>query len=65
MALKCGAQRMPRMDYPEARREAEIKRMRAVIAKITAKNLELKMRFEVGRLVPSTDGDEGSCDADR
>jgi hypothetical protein len=53
------------MDYPEARREAEIKRMRAVIAKITAKNLELKMRFEVGRLVPSTDGDEGSCDADR
>jgi transposase-like protein len=65
VALKRDAQRTPRKDDPEARHKAEIERMRAVIAEITAENLELKKRFEVGRLIPSTGGDEGSRDADR
>ena len=33
-------------DDPEARHKAEIDRMRAVIAEITAENLELKKEFE-------------------
>jgi transposase len=42
VALKRDAQRKPRKDDPEARRKAEMQRMRAVIAEITAENLELK-----------------------
>ena len=42
VALKRDAQRKPRKDDPEARHKAEIDRMRAVIAEITAENLELK-----------------------
>ena len=41
MALKRDAQRKPRKDDPETRHKAEIDRMRAVIAEITAENLEL------------------------
>jgi putative transposase len=42
VALKRDA---PRKDDPEARHKAEIERMRAVIAEITAENLELKKRI--------------------
>ena len=45
MALKRDAQRAPRKDDPEARHKAEIERMRAVIAEITAENLELKKKI--------------------
>ena len=45
VALKRDAQRKPRKDDPEARHKAEIERMRAVIAEITAENLELKKRI--------------------
>ena len=43
--LKRDAQRAPRKDDPEARHKAEIERMRAVIAEITAENLELKKKI--------------------
>ena len=39
------AQRTPRKDDPEARHKAEMERMRAVIAEITAENLELKKKI--------------------
>jgi hypothetical protein len=39
------AQRTPRKDDPEARHKAETERMRAVIAEITAENLELKKKI--------------------
>lgn len=42
VALKRDAQRKPRKDDAEVRHQAEIERMRAVIAEITAENLELK-----------------------
>jgi transposase len=42
VALKRDAQRTLRKDDPEARHKAEMERMRAVIAEITAENLELK-----------------------
>jgi hypothetical protein len=42
-----------------------MERMRAVIAEITAENLQLKKGFESGRFIPSTDGDESGGDADR
>ena len=45
VALKRDAQRKPRKDDPEARHKAEMERMRAVIAEITAENLELKKRI--------------------
>ena len=45
VALKRDAQRKPRKDDPEARHKAEIERMRAVIADITAENLEQKNRI--------------------
>ena len=45
VALKRDAQRKPRKDHPEARHKAEMERMRAVIAEITAENLELKKRI--------------------
>ena len=42
VALKRDAQRAPRKHDAETRHKAEIERMRAVIAEITAENLELK-----------------------
>ena len=42
---KRDAQRAPRKDDPEARHKAEMERMRAVIAEITAENLELKKKI--------------------
>ena len=45
VALKRDAQRAPRKDDPEARHKAEMERMRAVIAEITAENLELKKKI--------------------
>ena len=65
MALKRDAQRKPRKDDPEARHKAEMERMRAVIAEITAENLELKKGFEAGRFISSAGGDEGDRDTDR
>ena len=45
VALKRDAQRTPRKDDPEARHKAQMERMRAVIAEITAENLELKKKI--------------------
>ena len=45
VALKRDAQRTARKDDPEVRHKAEMERMRAVIAEITAENLELKKRI--------------------
>ena len=45
VALKRDAQRKPRKDDAEARHKAEIERMRAVIAEISAENLELKKKI--------------------
>jgi transposase-like protein len=45
VALKRDAQRKPRKDDAEARHQAELERLRAVIAEITAKNLELKKKI--------------------
>ena len=45
VALKRDAQRTPRKDDPEVRHKSEMERMRAVIAEITAENLELKKRI--------------------
>ena len=47
VALKRDAQRKPRKDDAEARYEAEIERLRAVVAQITAENLELKTRLKL------------------
>jgi transposase len=44
-ALKQDAKRQPRKDDAAARHEAEIVRLRAVIAEITAENLELKKKI--------------------
>ncbi len=45
IALKRDAKRLPGKSDLEARREAELVRMRAVIAEITAENLELKKKI--------------------
>lgn len=45
VALKRDAQRTPRKGDADARHKAEIERMRAVIAEITAENLELKKKI--------------------
>lgn len=45
VALKQDAKRTPRKDDVQARQEAEITRLRAVIAEITAENLELKKKI--------------------
>jgi hypothetical protein len=45
VALKRDAQRTPRKDDAEARHKAEIDRLRAVVAEITAENLELKKKI--------------------
>ena len=42
VALKRDAQRAPRKGYIEVRHKAALDRLRAVVAKITAENLELK-----------------------
>jgi transposase len=44
-ALKQDAKRAPGKNDLEARREAELVRLRAVIAEITAENLELKKKI--------------------
>ena len=44
-ALKQDAKRLPGKNDLEARREAELVRLRAVIAEITAENLELKKKI--------------------
>ena len=44
-ALKRDAKRRPRKDELEARQKAEIDRSRAVVAEITAENLELKKKI--------------------
>lgn len=45
VALKRDAKRGPRKDEVEARQKAEIDRLRAVVAEITAENLELKKKI--------------------
>jgi len=65
VALKRDAQRAPRKDDAEARHKAEIERMRAVIAEITAENLELKKRSETDGFIRCISIDQGSGDADR
>ena len=65
VALKRDAQRKPRKADPEERYKAEIERMCAVIAEITAENLELKKRFEVGGFIQSTGTEESGSDAKR
>lgn len=50
VALKRDAQRTPRKDDAEARHKAEIDRLRAVVAEITAENLELKKKDRPGNL---------------
>ena len=45
VALKRDAKRTPRKDDAEVRHDAELKRLRAVIAEITAENLELKKKI--------------------
>jgi len=47
-----------------ARQAAEMARLRAVIAGITAENLELKKRFEVGGFIPCTGREQSGGDAD-
>jgi len=45
VALKQDAKRAPRKDDQHVRQEAEMVRLRAVIAEITAENLELKKKI--------------------
>ncbi|MCI0348897.1 MAG: hypothetical protein L0Z53_05670 [Acidobacteriales bacterium] len=45
VALKQDAKRALRKDDLQARQEAEIVRLRAVIAEVTAENLELKKKI--------------------
>lgn len=45
VALKRDAHRTPRKDDAEVRHKSELERMRAVIAEITAENLELKKKI--------------------
>lgn len=45
VALKRDARRVPRKDDSEVRQQVEIDRLRAVIAEITAENLELKKKI--------------------
>jgi transposase len=65
VALKRDAQRTPRKNDVEVRQKAQIERMQAVIAEITAENLELKKRSEVGGFISCTGGEQGSGDANR
>lgn len=45
VALKRDAQRKPRQDDVQTRYKAELDRLRAVVAEITAENLELKKKL--------------------
>lgn len=45
VALKRDAQRTPRKNDIEVRHRAELERLRAVVAEITAENLELKKKI--------------------
>ncbi|MEO7775738.1 MAG: hypothetical protein ABIT36_10520, partial [Steroidobacteraceae bacterium] len=63
--MKHDARRRPRKDESQGRQEAEMTRLRAVIAKITAENLERKKRSEARRARPSACGDESPSDCDR
>ena len=45
VALKRDARRTPRKNDIEARHKAELERLRAVVAEITAENLELKKKI--------------------
>ena len=45
VALKRDGKRLPRKDDLEVRQKAEIDRLRAVVAEITAENLELKKKI--------------------
>lgn len=65
VALKRDAQRAPRKDDAEARYKAELDRLRAVVAEITAENPELKKRSEAGRFVPCPRRNQSARDADR
>jgi hypothetical protein len=65
VAPKRDAQRTLRKDDPEARHKAEMVRMRAVIAEITAENLQLKKGFEAQKLFPIIGGEEGGSNGDR
>ena len=47
------------------RHKAQIDRLRAVVAEITAENLELEKRFETGRFIQSPSTEETGGDADR
>ena len=58
-ALKQDAKRQPGKSDQEARREAELARLRAVIAEITAENLELKKRSEAGSLITGFGAEQG------
>jgi hypothetical protein len=50
VALKRDAKRAPREDDIEVRHKAEIERLRAVVAEITAENLELKKMHDPPRI---------------
>jgi hypothetical protein len=50
VALKRDAQRAPLRDDAEARHKAEIDRLRAVVAELTAENLELKKMYDPPRI---------------
>jgi len=61
VALKRDAQRKPRKDDAETRHKAEIDRLRAVVAEITAENLELKKKSsEAAGFVESSGRNEGA-----
>jgi len=64
-ALKRAAQCTPRKEDAEVRHKAQIDRLRAVVAEITAENLELKKRSETGRFIQSPSAEETGSDADR
>jgi transposase-like protein len=68
-AFKHEGKRAPRKGGVEARHKAEIERLRAVVAEITAENLELKKRSEARRPHAGSgedeDEDEDGSDADR
>ena len=63
-ALKQDARRRPGNNDQDSRREAELARLRAVIAEITAENLELKKRSEARRPVTGSGGGQSSGHAD-
>jgi transposase len=65
VALKLDAQRKTRKDDAETRHKAEIDRLRAVVAEITAENLELKKGFEVRGFIASLSTAQSRSDPHR